>query len=74
MESAEGMKNRNSGQTLNTREKPALFLLKLLGFVCIFLFLESGGAMAQWPFPRYASDCRSLTTLMRRDETVCALY
>ena len=30
--SAEDTKNRNSGRTPNTREKPALFFLKLLGF------------------------------------------
>ena len=40
MESAEGMENRNLGRTPNTREKPALLLLKLLGFALHFLMFR----------------------------------
>ena len=43
MESAEGTENRNAGGTPNTRKKPALLLLKLLGFALHFLLLGSEG-------------------------------
>ena len=36
MWSAKGTENQNSGQTPNTRNKPSLLLLKLLGFVLHF--------------------------------------
>ena len=36
MRSAKGTKNQNLGRTPNTRDKPALLLLKLLGFALHF--------------------------------------
>ena len=40
MGSAEGTENQNPGRTPNTREKTALFLLKLLGFALHFFIFR----------------------------------